>query len=228
MSGASVAPWSATWCGTRIPSGATASSTARSPRTTRWASTTPGAAPTRTSTSASTPCSGEQAALPERLRLPGPLDRGRGREGAGLHVQARHRALRRSTGSSKRARRACNASRPHHRAVDPPRLLDGLGQPLLHELRREQLHDLGLPEASAWATGWIYKGHDTMPWCPRCGTGLSEARDRHRGLPGGDAPVVSRSGCRSPLLEHEGERLLVWTTTPWTLPATSRRPCTPS
>ena len=22
--------------------------------------------------------------------------------------------------------------------------------------------------------GWIYKGHDVMPWCPRCGTGISE------------------------------------------------------
>ena len=22
--------------------------------------------------------------------------------------------------------------------------------------------------------GWLYKGHDTMPWCPRCGTGLSQ------------------------------------------------------
>ena len=22
--------------------------------------------------------------------------------------------------------------------------------------------------------GWIYKGDDVMPWCPRCGTGLSE------------------------------------------------------
>jgi isoleucyl-tRNA synthetase len=22
--------------------------------------------------------------------------------------------------------------------------------------------------------GWIYRGHDTMPWCPRCGTGLSQ------------------------------------------------------
>jgi isoleucyl-tRNA synthetase len=20
--------------------------------------------------------------------------------------------------------------------------------------------------------GWIYKGHDTMPWCARCGTGI--------------------------------------------------------
>ena len=22
--------------------------------------------------------------------------------------------------------------------------------------------------------GWIYKGHDSMPWCPRCGTGISQ------------------------------------------------------
>src|SRR3712207_4397718 len=22
-----------------------------------------------------------------------------------------------------------------------------------------------------WQRGWLYKGHDTMPWCPRCGTG---------------------------------------------------------
>src|SRR5215212_5861041 len=22
--------------------------------------------------------------------------------------------------------------------------------------------------------GWLYKGHDTMPWCPRCGTGISQ------------------------------------------------------
>ena len=31
--------------------------------------------------------------------------------------------------------------------------------------------------------GWIRKGHDSMPWCPRCGTGLSPDGDE-RGLPG--------------------------------------------
>jgi isoleucyl-tRNA synthetase len=25
-----------------------------------------------------------------------------------------------------------------------------------------------------WQKGWLYKGHDTMPWCPRCGTGISQ------------------------------------------------------
>ena len=24
--------------------------------------------------------------------------------------------------------------------------------------------------------GWIYKGHDTMPWCARCGTGICQTR----------------------------------------------------
>ena len=23
--------------------------------------------------------------------------------------------------------------------------------------------------------GWLYRGHDVMPWCPRCGTGLTQA-----------------------------------------------------
>ena len=46
--------------------------------------------------------------------------------------------------------------------------------------------------------GLIYKGHDVMPWCPRCGTGLSEHGDRHRGLPRADAPLARRSACRSP------------------------------
>ena len=27
---------------------------------------------------------------------------------------------------------------------------------------------------TCWEKGWVYKGHDTMPWCPRCATGLSE------------------------------------------------------
>ncbi|HEV2461058.1 MAG TPA: class I tRNA ligase family protein, partial [Ktedonobacterales bacterium] len=25
-----------------------------------------------------------------------------------------------------------------------------------------------------WQEGWIYKGTDVMPWCPRCGTGISD------------------------------------------------------
>ncbi len=63
--------------------------------------------------------------------------------------------------------------------------------------------------------GLIYKGLDAMPWCPRCGTGISE-QERSEGY----RPVEDESVyLRFPLRGRPGEALLVWTTTPWTLPA---------
>ena len=64
--------------------------------------------------------------------------------------------------------------------------------------------------------GWLYKGHDAMPWCPRCGTGLSEHEIVTEGYREVTHPSVF---VRFPLLERPGESLLVWTTTPWTLTA---------
>ncbi len=64
--------------------------------------------------------------------------------------------------------------------------------------------------------GWIYKGHDVMPWCPRCGTGISE----HEIVTEGYQERTHLSVyARLPLLDEENADLLVWTTTPWTLPA---------
>jgi isoleucyl-tRNA synthetase len=63
--------------------------------------------------------------------------------------------------------------------------------------------------------GWIYKGHDSMPWCPRCGTGLSQM-EMNEGYADRDDPGLT---VRFPLLDRPGEALLVWTTTPWTLAA---------
>ncbi|MER3485002.1 MAG: isoleucine--tRNA ligase, partial [Chloroflexota bacterium] len=64
--------------------------------------------------------------------------------------------------------------------------------------------------------GWIYKGHDVMPWCPRCGTGISEHEIVTEGY-------QERSHLslfvRLPLTDRPNESLLVWTTTPWTLAA---------
>ncbi len=62
--------------------------------------------------------------------------------------------------------------------------------------------------------GWLYLGHRTMPWCWRCGTSLSkhEQSDSHR-LMKHTAVFV-----KFPLVNRTGA-LLVWTTTPWTLPA---------
>jgi isoleucyl-tRNA synthetase len=62
--------------------------------------------------------------------------------------------------------------------------------------------------------GWIYKGHDVMPWCGRCGTGLSQHEIVTEGYQEITHPSVT---LRFPLRGRPGESLLVWTTTPWTL-----------
>ena len=61
--------------------------------------------------------------------------------------------------------------------------------------------------------GWIYKGHDTMPWCARCGTGISQT-EMNEGYQDRDDPGLT---VRFPLVDRPGQSLLVWTTTPWTL-----------
>jgi isoleucyl-tRNA synthetase len=61
--------------------------------------------------------------------------------------------------------------------------------------------------------GWLIKGHDTMPWCARCGTGLSQT-EVNEGYQDKEDPGLT---VRLPLVDRPGESLLVWTTTPWTL-----------
>ncbi|MDX1468474.1 MAG: isoleucine--tRNA ligase [Acidimicrobiia bacterium] len=65
---------------------------------------------------------------------------------------------------------------------------------------------------------WLYLGHRSTEWCPRCGTSISQHE------------ITGQSGVyqektdpslyvRLPLTNRPGESLVVWTTTPWTLPA---------
>ena len=65
--------------------------------------------------------------------------------------------------------------------------------------------------------GWLYKGHRSTQWCPRCGTSLSQheqaGEEHYKEL---EHPSLY---VRLPLKDREGEALVVWTTTPWTLPA---------
>ncbi len=63
--------------------------------------------------------------------------------------------------------------------------------------------------------GWLYKGHDSMPWCTRCGTGISQM-EMNEGYQDREDPGLT---VRLPLVDRPGEWLLVWTTTPWTLSA---------
>jgi isoleucyl-tRNA synthetase len=65
--------------------------------------------------------------------------------------------------------------------------------------------------------GLIYRGHKILPYCPRCGTGLS-SHEVALGYKDVKDPSLHFT---APLLDAEGEpdgrELLVWTTTPWTV-----------
>jgi len=65
--------------------------------------------------------------------------------------------------------------------------------------------------------GWLFMGHRSTQWCPRCGTSLSQ----HEQAGEGNYEELDHPSLyvRFPLREREGESLVVWTTTPWTLPA---------
>ncbi|HUJ04729.1 MAG TPA: isoleucine--tRNA ligase [Streptosporangiaceae bacterium] len=63
--------------------------------------------------------------------------------------------------------------------------------------------------------GWLYLGHRPTEWCPRCGTSIS-AHELVGSYVDRSDPSLS---VRFPLLDRPGEALVIWTTTPWTLPA---------
>ncbi|MDR7446777.1 MAG: isoleucine--tRNA ligase [Armatimonadota bacterium] len=66
-----------------------------------------------------------------------------------------------------------------------------------------------------WDRGLLYQGYKVVPYCPRCGTPLS-SHEVALGYRETDDPSVI---VRLRLTEQPGTSLLVWTTTPWTLPA---------
>lgn len=81
---------------------------------------------------------------------------------------------------------------------------------------------------------YIYRGLRPVHWCPTCGTALAEAeveyadhsspsiyvRFRFQGSPE-QAAAMARDAKDAPALAAAGERIsaVIWTTTPWTLPA---------
>ncbi len=81
--------------------------------------------------------------------------------------------------------------------------------------------------ATLHAKGLLYRGHKVLPYCPRCGTSLS-SHEVAQGYEEVEDPsvylaldLVSVGG--TPVAEADGmpgrtaRRILVWTTTPWTL-----------
>ena len=67
------------------------------------------------------------------------------------------------------------------------------------------------------ARGWLVRGHRSTEWCPRCGTSLSQHELSQAGVhQDREDPAL---WVRLPLIDRPGEALVIWTTTPWTLPA---------
>ncbi len=60
--------------------------------------------------------------------------------------------------------------------------------------------------------GWIQREYKPMPWCPRCGTSLSEHE-----MTGSYKMMTHNSVFFKLPIEEMNSKILVWTTTPWTL-----------
>jgi isoleucyl-tRNA synthetase len=65
-----------------------------------------------------------------------------------------------------------------------------------------------------WDKELLFKGYKVVPYCPRCGTPLSD----HEVALGYDEATDPSVFVRMPLVDQPDVSLLVWTTTPWTLP----------
>ncbi len=69
-----------------------------------------------------------------------------------------------------------------------------------------------------WDRDLLYEGHKVVPYCPRCGTALSshEVAQGYKDVE--DPSVYVRFPITRPARDlREGDTLIVWTTTPWTL-----------
>jgi isoleucyl-tRNA synthetase len=67
-----------------------------------------------------------------------------------------------------------------------------------------------------WDKDLLFKGYKVVPYCPRCGTPLSDHEVHYPdAIHDTDDPSVF---VRLPLVDKPDTSLLIWTTTPWTLP----------
>jgi isoleucyl-tRNA synthetase len=69
-----------------------------------------------------------------------------------------------------------------------------------------------------WDQDLLYEGHKVVPYCPRCGTALSS----HEVALGYKDVIDPSIYVRFPVIDpkgplEQGDQLLIWTTTPWTL-----------
>ncbi len=77
--------------------------------------------------------------------------------------------------------------------------------------------------AAFFAMGNVYKGKRPVHWCPQCRTALAEAEIEYRDRKSLSIYVkfsmISDLSEKFPALKNKKVSVLIWTTTPWTLPA---------
>jgi len=77
--------------------------------------------------------------------------------------------------------------------------------------------------AAFFASGNVYKGKKPVHWCAHCRTALAEAeieyKDRESPSIYVEFPMMSDLSEKFPALKNKQVFILIWTTTPWTLPA---------
>ena len=77
--------------------------------------------------------------------------------------------------------------------------------------------------AAFFAAGDIFKGKRPVHWCPTCRTALAEAEIIYKDKTSPSIyvkfPLVSDLGEIAPALRGRSVSVIIWTTTPWTLPA---------
>ena len=214
--GSATASSKSTCTATTTPPSACRSSTARSRPTTRWASTTPGAAPTRTSSSATTRCSARRSATRTASTARGCGSRSRSRRSSGSRPSATSRPTASpSSSSAARSASARFAARQTEQSIRLGYWMDWDNS--YYTMSDENNYTIWHFLKTCHERGWIYKGHDAMPWCPRCGTGISEHEIVTEGYQ--ERTHLSRLRPASRCSTRPDASLLVWTTTPWTLAA---------
>jgi isoleucyl-tRNA synthetase len=94
-------------------------------------------------------------------------------------------------------------------------LLGGPAHGLPSRFHNEYVESLWWILKQYWDRGLLYQGYKVVPYCPRCGTPLSSHELAQGYQEGTKDPSVY---VKFPLKDQPGTYLLVWTTTPWTLP----------
>lgn len=70
-----------------------------------------------------------------------------------------------------------------------------------------------------WEKGFLYEDYKVIPYCPRCGTSLSfhEVAQGYKKVK--EPAIYVKLKLKTKVAKFKNTSLLIWTTTPWTLPA---------